>query len=100
MAAGQAVIADAVFSDPGERSRIETIARECDAGFQGLWLEAPLETLRERVTERSGDASDATAEVVEAQARRSARPAEWFHLDAAMPIGQVERSAGAALGIF
>ena len=100
LAAGQAVIADAVFSDPGERSRIEAIARECDAPFQGLWLEAPLETLRERVTERSGDASDATAEVVDAQARRSARPAEWFHLDAAMPIGQVERSAGAALGIF
>ena len=35
--------------------------------FTGLWLEAPPAVLRERVTQRHGDASDADAAVVNRQ---------------------------------
>src|SRR3546814_6056615 len=37
LAAGQAVIVDAVFSRPEERKNIEAVARAADVTFQGLW---------------------------------------------------------------
>lgn len=65
--AGHSVIVDAVHAKPSERAAIRTLAAETGAGFTGLWLDAPPEVLRGRVTAREGDVSDATPEVVEAQ---------------------------------
>ena len=67
LTAGQAVVADAVFGGGAERSAIEGVARSCAVAFDGLWLEAPLDVLTARVAVRTGDASDATPEVVRAQ---------------------------------
>lgn len=67
LATGQSVIVDAVHARPGERDAIEAVAREAGAPFRGFWLEAPEETLIRRVETRTGDASDANADVVRQQ---------------------------------
>jgi hypothetical protein len=52
--------------------------------FQGLWLSAPEETLKARVDSRSGDASDATSEIVEGQLSRAPKgEIAWPRVDAA-----------------
>jgi uncharacterized protein len=51
-ASGVAVVADAVFADPAERTRIEAAARAADVPFHGIWLDAPAEILRDRVAAR------------------------------------------------
>jgi predicted kinase len=56
-----------VFAAHDERDAIAAVARELGVPFTGLWLEAPSETLKRRVTDRRGDASDATVQVVERQ---------------------------------
>ncbi|GAB4531866.1 MAG: AAA family ATPase [Parvularculaceae bacterium] len=79
LAAGQAVIFDAVFLRPEERAAAAAAA--AGAGFAGFWLEAPAAALRARVTARRGDASDADARVVEAQLRQDAGEIDWMRID-------------------
>lgn len=67
LAAGHSVIVDAVHACPQERATIEQVARAAGAAFRGVWLEAPDETLIARVGARTGDASDADADVVRQQ---------------------------------
>lgn len=69
LAAGMSVIVDGVFADPADRSAIAQITAGLGAPFHGLWLDAPFEVLRARVSTRQGDASDADAAVVERQLR-------------------------------
>jgi aminoglycoside phosphotransferase family enzyme/predicted kinase len=64
---GQSVITDAVYARTNERDAIEDVAKGCGVPFTGLWLEAPSETLMQRVEERRNDASDATRAVVAGQ---------------------------------
>lgn len=75
LAAGQAVVADAVFARAEERAAL--------APCEGLWLTAPLAVLRARVAARTGDASDADVAVLEATAARGITAPEWTVLDAA-----------------
>ena len=82
LAAGQAVIVDAVFADPGERQAPEALARDLDVSFQGLWLEAEAETLLGRVGARRGDASDATPDVVRKQLDYELGVMSWEAVDA------------------
>ena len=84
LAAGHAVIVDAVFAKPEQRARIEAVATELGVPFHGLWLTAPPERLIERVAARQGDASDATSEVVRHQLGRhlGAFSATWKETDA------------------
>jgi aminoglycoside phosphotransferase family enzyme/predicted kinase len=95
--AGHSVIADAVFARPEERQAIEDIARQAGAGFTGIWLSAPGERLAERVSARRGDASDATAAVVEMQIERGAGPVAWRTIDASVGLNQVASAARALL---
>jgi uncharacterized protein len=89
LAAGQAVIADAVFLQARERRRIEAVAREHGVAFHGVWLEAPPEILRERVTARQGDASDADERVVGLQLALDPGPIDWLRgADANDPDGR------------
>lgn len=74
IAAGQAVVADAVFGRAAERDAL--------APCEGLWLSAPLPVLRARVAARRGDASDADVAVLEAAAARGIAAPEWRALDA------------------
>ncbi len=65
--AGRAVVLDGVFLKPAERAAAAGLARELGVPFQGVWLSAPAEVLRARIATRSGDASDADTQVLEAQ---------------------------------
>lgn len=82
LAAGHAVIADATFLDPADRSAIEDAAQRAGVPFAGLWLEAPLPVLEARIAARRGDASDATEAVLRAAAQRDPGPLAWHRIDA------------------
>ena len=81
--AGQAVVLDATFTEPAFRARAEALAAECRVPFHGAWLEAPAQVLEARVSGRTGDASDATLEVLRDQiARHGGDPVAWPKVDA------------------
>lgn len=92
--AGQSVVIDAVHLRESERTAAACVAEARGARFTGLWLEAPLDSLRARVSERSNDASDATDAIVLQQAGKPVGALTWTRLDAS---GPVEPLAGAAL---
>jgi len=82
LAAGHSAIFDAVFADENERRRIEEIAGRVEAGFSGLWLAAPADVLKARVSAREDDASDATVEVVDIQLGYDLGEMTWSEIDA------------------
>ena len=90
LAAGCAVVADAVFLQGHERRRIETVAREAGAKFRGVWLEAPPETLRDRIAGRRDDASDANGRVLDLQLGLDPGPIDWLRRADANEPGSVE----------
>lgn len=81
--AGRAVVVDAVYARPEERHAVAALAHARDLPFVGLWLEAPPEVLRARVAARRGDASDATAAVVEQQLDYDLGDIDWRRVSAA-----------------
>ncbi len=94
LAAGRSVIVDGVFSLAAERHRMADLATRAGAPFIGLWLDAPLNVLKDRVSARRDDASDATADVVERQYGRD--PGDltgWHCLDASRPPEEVAQRA-------
>ena len=99
LANGWPVIVDAAFLDPVERDEVERLAADCGASFAGLWLEADEETLTRRVSDRKGDASDATAEVVRQQLARGAGETGWNRIDAAGSIDATVASCREALAM-
>ena len=80
--ARHSVIADAVYARDEERAAIEAVARAMGIPFQGLWLDAPPEILAGRVGARSGDASDATADIVRKQLEYDTGRIGWARIDA------------------
>ncbi len=84
LAAGTSVVVDAVHGRAEERRDLEAIAGECGVRFDGLWLEAPVDRLVERVRARTGDASDADEAVVRTQLTRDPGPIHWRRIDAAV----------------
>jgi uncharacterized protein len=82
LAAGHSVVLDAVFAEEGERRAVAELARRTRAHVAGIWLEAPAPVLTARVASRQGDASDATAEVVERQLRYALGTLDWQRVDA------------------
>lgn len=80
--AGQCVIADAVYARTQERAALEGVAREIGIPFQGLWLDAPPEVLASRVGARTGDASDATVDIVCQQLLYDTGHIGWARIDA------------------
>lgn len=96
--AGRSVIVDATFLNERERNEIERVAAHMGVFFQGLWLDASIETLRLRVRQRNNDASDATVEVVDAQAAQDIGAVTWKRVDASGQIDGVVARALDALG--
>jgi len=80
VAAGHAVVADAVYLAPEERAAAEQAAD--GAPFVGLWLEAPLDDLAARLRAREHDASDATPDVLRRAAKIDPGPLGWRRIDA------------------
>jgi hypothetical protein len=99
IAAGHSVVVDGVFSTAGERTAIETIAKRHRASFRGLWLSAPVDLLRSRIAGRTGDASDATVEVVDQQIARPTGGITWTSIDAAGSADQTLAMACSALNL-
>ncbi|MEH6526833.1 MAG: AAA family ATPase [Sneathiella sp.] len=79
---GQRVIVDAVFSKEHERRAFETLAKEFDIPFIGLWLTADEAQMSLRVVLRRGDASDATPDIVHQQLRSDTGSNNWLPVDA------------------
>lgn len=97
LAAGHAVVADAVSARPDERRRIEAVAAAAGVRFDGIWMEAPLAERVERVANRRSDASDATAEVVERQESYDLGTIGWTRLDSGRVASDVLDDARASL---
>jgi hypothetical protein len=94
LAAGRAVVLEATFLRREDRAALRKLAEEAGVPFTGLWLRAPAETLKARVTARHGDASDATAQVVAAQLERAPRgETAWPDVDASGPVEAVVEHA-------
>ena len=79
---GGSAIIDAVALREGERRAFAQVAADAGVPFTGLWLEAPADTLRERIEARRGDASDASCEVVEQQLTLEPGALDWARIDA------------------
>ncbi|MBZ8132055.1 bifunctional aminoglycoside phosphotransferase/ATP-binding protein [Afifella sp. IM 167] len=94
LAAGQSVVVDAVHATTEEREGIAAVAKGAGVPFAGLWLEAPIETLVERVAARRHDASDATPGIVRRQARYQTGEIAWPRM---REEGDIEECAAKAL---
>lgn len=81
LAAGHAVIADAVFAHESEREGIEGVAAAAAVPFTGIWLEGDEEILARRLEARRGDASDATVEVLHRQLDYELGRVGWQRLE-------------------
>ena len=79
---GYAAIADAVFARPTDRDAIEKAARDAEAPFAGIWLEAPDSVLLSRAGQRRNDPSDADADVIRLQRNQSTGDIRWSRIDA------------------
>jgi aminoglycoside phosphotransferase family enzyme/predicted kinase len=87
---GATVILDAAHLKAEERGRAEALAAAAGVPFDGIWLDAPVEQLKARVTARglarglasAADASDADANVVEQQTGYDLGPIRWRRLAA------------------
>lgn len=97
LAAGHSVVVDAVFAKSKERAAIEAVARDLAIPFQGLWLEAPSDTMMRRVGERKGDASDADRVVVAQQLTYDTGEITWPRVDTSRARAESLSNAEAAL---
>ncbi len=81
LAAGWPVIVDAAFLRRAERDAFRALAAELGVGFEILYCSAPAAELRQRVSARQGDASEATTQVLDKQFG-------WFEppADAELPL--------------
>src|SRR5262249_25116938 len=97
IAAGHSAIVDAVFAQPGERGDIANAAGSAD--FMGLFLNADFQSRLERVSARTGDASDADKRVVQEQEKVELGRVNLARGDAARTPEEPFIRAGVALGL-
>jgi predicted kinase len=89
LAAGQAVILDAVHATPDERALAEAIATDIGCAFTGVWLDADTDLRVTRVDHRGQDASDADAQVAAQQDDLQIGDIGWHRLDAAQTLSDL-----------
>jgi aminoglycoside phosphotransferase family enzyme/predicted kinase len=99
VAAGHAVICDAVFAQRPDREALARLAADLGVSFRPIWLDAPLDVLTARVAGRRGDASDATPAVVRQQLAQLEPPDGWAQVDAAGDLGTTIARVRECLGV-
>lgn len=99
LAAGHAVLVDATFLDAATRDAAQQVARMAGVPYHGIWLEAPLPVLIDRVQSRTRDASDANESVVRRQAASRERPDGWLQVSAVGSPAETIALAQAALAL-
>lgn len=97
VAGGYTAVLDATFMASARREALETVARNAGVPLEGFWLEAGADALRERVSRRGGDPSDATVSVLEGQLARDIGEIGWRRIDAARPPGKIGAAIRRAL---
>ena len=80
--AGHCAVIDAVALREDERRAFAAVAAEAGVPFTGLWLAAPEEAMAARLGSRTGDASDASAEVLRLQLGHDPGALDWTRIDA------------------
>jgi aminoglycoside phosphotransferase family enzyme/predicted kinase len=95
--AGCSVILDAVSAKPEERAAFAALAQNLNVPFDGIWLAAPQEVLRQRIGARKNDASDADLAVLERQLGYDLGTMDWHHIDASSAADTVAEAALAAI---
>ncbi len=90
LAGGHSVILDATFLSPAFRDQAAALGPP----LHGLWLEAPLAELEQRVAARVNDASDADVAVLRAAAG-AAPPANWRRIPASDRAAALLQAHGA-----
>lgn len=86
LAAGHAVILDAVHATPDEREMAEAIATDAGCAFTGIWLDADTALRVARVGKRGQDASDADTDVGLRQDNLQVGDMKWHRLDAGQDL--------------
>jgi hypothetical protein len=99
LAAGQSVIADAVFAGPAERQAIADVAAAAGAPFDGLWLEAAPQVMAARIRERRRNVSDADEGVLQKQLSYDLGALKWRRLDSSGSRADTSQAGLAALGL-
>ncbi len=92
--AGMAVVLDAAFLKAREREQAEAMARNMGASFHGLWMQAPVAVLRDRIRRRTGDASDADEPVLEGQLGIEIGDLGWRRIDATLDVADQLTTTG------
>jgi aminoglycoside phosphotransferase family enzyme/predicted kinase len=80
--AGYVAVIDAVALRDEERRAFAEVAAAAGVPFTGLWLDAPAATMRGRIDVRTGDASDASVEVLAQQLQVDPGALDWRRIDA------------------
>lgn len=96
---GLSVIADAVFADPEERTAIAAVASEMGLPFDGLWLQAPPDVMKARVSARKLNVSDADAAIVQQQLSYDLGFMDWKPVDSSGSKPTTLESTLRALGL-
>ena len=79
LAAGRDVVVDGTFKQASQRDRAETVARETGANLQFVRVTCPPEVVRDRIDDRTDDASDADLSVYK-QHRAEFEPLDVDHV--------------------
>jgi predicted kinase len=93
---GHSVVVTGTFLGNEERKNQQLVAQKVHADFIGIYLDAPLSVLFDRVSKRTDSASDADSEVVRRQVRKSITGQQglhWHIVNAAQPQADVQRDA-------
>ena len=95
--AGHSVVMDATFLAAEYRGAVQALAARLRVPFDGIWLHGAPAELERRIAARVNDASDADADVLNAQLQRGADPADWTRISCRGTEGEVAGRVKAAL---
>jgi predicted kinase len=79
------IVADATFRVANVRQALNSAISQ----LHGIWLDAPLHVRLARIANRSGDASDADAEVAMNQEEPAHIEASWRRIDARRSVREI-----------